>query len=510
VVREDSVPAIVARAQQHPERIAVRDAGGAHTYADLLRESEALAPQLLDQAVDLQEARVAYLCHPGFPYVVAQWATWRAGGVGVPLAVSHPAAELAYAIEHTEATIVVVDHDLRDRVAGVATARGLRVIDSGARQPRGDRDLPSVDAERRAIIFFTSGTTGRPKGVVWTHRTVATQAAMLEEAWGWTSSDTILSVLPLHHVHGVINVVTTALWSGAACEVHPGFEPVATWEALAGGDVTVFMAVPTIYVKLIAAWDEATDDVQREWSRGSSWLRLMVSGSAALPLSVLARWEAVTGHRLLERYGMTELGMAISNPLTGDRVAGHVGLPLPTVEVRLVDEDVHDVAPGAPGEIVVRGPGVFLEYWRDPEATRAAFVDGWFRTGDVAVVDEGGYRILGRNSTDIIKTGGFKVSALEIEDAVLAHPAIEECAVVGVADEAWGQRVGAAVVLHSPRSLDLPELRAWLGEQLAPYKIPSLMIELAELPRNAMGKVRKAELEPMFPDPTPTQRHDAR
>jgi malonyl-CoA/methylmalonyl-CoA synthetase len=327
---------------------------------------------------------------------------------------------------------------------------------------------------------------------------VATQAAILESAWGWDPADTILNVLPLHHVHGVINVVTTALWSGATCVMHPGFDARATWEALAGGEVTVFMAVPTIYVKLIAAWDEAANDDGRRWATGAKRLRLIVSGSAALPAGVLARWEAITGHRLLERYGMTELGMAISNPLIGARVAGHVGWPLPGVEVRLVDEALRDVDRGSPGEILVRGPGVFLEYWRDPEATSAAFVDGWFRTGDVALIDDDGYRILGRNSMDIIRTGGFKVSALEIEEALDGHPAVLECAVIGVPDEAWGQRVGAAVVVRPGSSMEIGEIRAWLGERLAPYKLPSRLIELVELPRNAMGKVRKGDLEPLF------------
>jgi malonyl-CoA/methylmalonyl-CoA synthetase len=280
--------------------------------------------------------------------------------------------------------------------------------------------------------------------------------------------------------------------------MHPAFDAGATWEALAGGAVTVFMAVPTIYVKLIAAWDDASPEDQRRWAAGARELRLMVSGSAALPVGVLARWESITGHRLLERYGMTELGMALSNLLDGHRVAGHVGWPLPSVEVRLVDDDLRDVEHGSPGEILVRGPGVFLEYWRDPEATDAAFIDGWFRTGDVALIDVDGYRILGRNSMDIIKTGGFKVSALEIEDALAAHPAILECAVIGIPDEAWGQRVAVVIVARPGSALEIAGLRTWLGDLLAPYKVPTRMVKLPELPRNAMGKVRKGDLESLF------------
>jgi malonyl-CoA/methylmalonyl-CoA synthetase len=206
----------------------------------------------------------------------------------------------------------------------------------------------------------------------------------------------------------------------------------------------------------------------------------------------------MTGHVLLERYGMTEIGMALSNPLEGPRRPGFVGVPLPGVEVRLVDEQGRALEPGTPGEIEVRGPGVFLEYWRRPEATQAAFREGWFRTGDVAVVEEGSYRILGRRSIDIIKTGGYKVSALEIEEVLRAHEAVSECAVVGVPDDEWGERVGAAVVLTGGATLDLDELRAWASERLAKYKLPTRLVLVESLPRNAMGKVVKAELKALL------------
>jgi malonyl-CoA/methylmalonyl-CoA synthetase len=194
---------------------------------------------------------------------------------------------------------------------------------------------------------------------------------------------------------------------------------------------------------------------------------------------------------LLERYGMTEIGMGLSNPLHGRRVPGHVGRPLPGVEVRLVGEDGKEIRPGTPGEIQVRGPGIFLEYWRQPAATQQAFRDGWFCTGDVAVVEDGVYRILGRSSVDIIKTGGYKVSALEIEEVLLSHPQIAECAVVGIADPEWGERVGAAVVTRGGADLTLEALRAWARERLATYKIPTRLLVVNALPRNAMGKVIK-------------------
>jgi malonyl-CoA/methylmalonyl-CoA synthetase len=224
----------------------------------------------------------------------------------------------------------------------------------------------------------------------------------------------------------------------------------------------------------------------------------MVSGSAALPVSTLNRWKEISGHTLLERYGMTEIGMALSNPLDGERVPGSVGTPLPGVEVRLADEKGELVAAGVPGEIEIRGPNVFKEYWGKPEATQQSFRDGWFRTGDVALVENGRYRILGRMNTDILKTGGHKVSALEVEEQLREHPAVAECAVVGVPDSEWGERVAAAVVLREGQALDLERLRSWAKERLASHKIPSRLLIVEGLPRNAMGKVKKTAIADLF------------
>src|ERR1019366_8198048 len=342
------------------------------------------------------------------------------------------------------------------------------------------------------------GTTSRPKGVVTTHANIAAQIMSLVEAWEWSADDSIVLCLPLHHVHGIINVVSCALWSGATCRMLPRFDADAVWERICGGSVTLFMAVPTIYVKLIAAWDAASPERRAALSQACTRLRLMVSGSAALPVSTLKRWKEISGHTLLERYGMTEIGMALSNPLRGKRVPGSVGTPLPSVEGQLVGENGLPVAPGTPGEIEVRGPSVFAEYWAKPEATRDAFRDGWFRTGDTAVIENGVYRIRGRTNIDILKTGGHKVSALEIEETLREHPAVAECAVVGVPDLEWGERVAAAVVLKDGGALDLDSLRIWVKEFLAAHKLPSRLLVLDALPRNAMGKVTKPAIKAMF------------
>jgi malonyl-CoA/methylmalonyl-CoA synthetase len=215
-------------------------------------------------------------------------------------------------------------------------------------------------------------------------------------------------------------------------------------------------------------------------------------------VSTLARWQEISGHTLLERYGMTEIGMALSNPLRGDRVPGSVGAPLPGVEVRLVEEHGNPVDPGTPGGIEVRGPAVFTEYWGRPDATRDAFRDGWFITGDTAVVENGIYRILGRTNIDILKTGGHKVSALEIEEVLRRHPPIAECAVVGIPDAEWGERVAAVVVLKDGDVVDLQSLRTWARQLLAPHKLPSRLLVVDTLPRNAMGKVMKPALAALF------------
>jgi malonyl-CoA/methylmalonyl-CoA synthetase len=480
-------------------RRAIIASDGVFTYDDLDDASRRVAGSLLADNEDLNQTRVAFLVHPSFAYAAVQRGIWRAGGVAVPLAVSHPPAELEYVIRDSGASLVVGDQASAATLmplARAARARFVAVDDALHAGPA--EDLPHLGSNRRAMIIYTSGTTGRPKGAVSTHQIIGAQIASLVESWRWSPSDHLLLVLPLHHVHGIINGLGSALAVRATCEIPPAFDAENVWARLASGEVTVFTAVPTIYHRLIASWDAASPEVRRQRSDGVRGLRLMMSGSAALPVKTLERWREISGHTLLERYGMTEIGMALSNPLAGERRPGCVGMPLPGVEVRLVDDQASEVDPGTPGELEVRGPSVFLEYWRRPEETAAAFRDGWFRTGDVAVLEDGFYRLLGRTSVDIIKTGGFKVSALEIEEVLRTHPAIAECAVVGVSDDAWGECVSAAVELRHGATLSLDDLQQWARPQLAPYKIPRALQQVSALPRNAMGKVVKPEVAGLF------------
>src|SRR5271165_5737116 len=487
-----------ARAQAYGGRPAIVDFSGSHTYDDLLNASARVAAALLAERDDLHEERIAFLIAPGLPWVAVLGGIWRAGGIAVPLPLGSPPAELEYFLADVQATALIADDANREVLARVGAMRNLGVRSYDEMLAQAPTTLPVIDSHRRAMILYTSGTTSRPKGVVTTHGNITAQITSLIDEWEWSADDRIVLCLPLHHVHGIINVVSCALWSGAVCEMLPRFDANAVWDRIGGRKLTLFMAVPTVYVKLIAAWEAASAERRASLSDACRRLRLMVSGSAALPVSTLERWKEISGHTLLERYGMTEIGMALSNPLHGERVPGSVGTPLPNVEVQLVGENGERVAPGVAGEIEVRGPSVFAEYWGQPDVTRDTFRDGWFRTGDTAVLEDGRYRILGRTNIDILKTGGHKVSALEIEEALRQHTAVAECAVVGVPDAEWGERVAAAVVLSHGDALELSSFRAWAKELLAAHKVPSRLLVLDALPRNAMGKVMKPALAALF------------
>ncbi len=528
-----------ARLEHFALRIALVDGDEAWTYAQLLAYTRILADGFCSQG-RLEGERIAYLFPPGRVHVAVQWSIWDAGGIAVPLAVSHPLRELVYILDDAQPRILVVDSSLNGarELIGAAKARKINVQEvpaSHSRRPeigvpgptfRPDGGDPEVGvagndgvdvrgktspgrARRRvgwkekrgdgALIIYTSGTTGRPKGVLTTHGSVAAQIQSLVRAWNWSKADRILHVLPLHHIHGIVNALFCALWSGAICEFGSP-HPRAIWERLASGEITLFMAVPAMYSRLIHAWEAASSATQRRWARGAGKLRLAVSGSAALPVRTLERWRDITGHTLLERYGMTEIGMALSNPVVGERRTGHVGQPLPGVELRIVNDEGHPVDEGSQGEIEVRGPQLFREYWGRPEETRAAFRNGWFRTGDEARLVDGYYRIVGRRLVDMLNTGGYRISALEVEDLYRNHTAIRDVAVVGVPDPVWGERVCAAwVPVSSCSRPDQAELRSWGKERLAPYKVPHDFKAVSRLPRNAMGKVKKSQVASLFP-----------
>ncbi|MDZ7880236.1 MAG: acyl-CoA synthetase [Saprospiraceae bacterium] len=502
---------LIKKASQYLNNTAILSNGQSYTYQDLLAASAAFAAVLLDGAQDLNEKRVAFMVESSFDYVKTQWAIWRAGGVAVPLCITYPLASLQYVIEDTGADIIVVTPQYKAVLEQYALSKSLKFIVLEVSQSDKNllslskKHLPNVTNDRRAMILYTSGTTNLPKGVVTTHRNLDAQIKSLIDAWAYSEHDRTICILPLHHVHGIMNVISCTLWAGGRVEFL-SFHTEGVFANFLKGETNVFMAVPTIYFKLIAYFDTLTTDKQKELTATMQRFRLMVSGSAALPVSVMEKWENVSGHRLLERYGMTEIGMGISNPYAGERRAGHIGQPLKGVKTRLVDDNGKKVKAGEAGEIQIKGTTVFKEYWQKPQATEETFTtDAWFKTGDVAVVENGYYRILGRNSIDIIKSGGYKISALEIEEILRTHPNIADCSVVGIADEEWGELVAAVLVLNTdvnahltPDAIDLAALNAWIREKMPAYKTPRRYHIIQELPRNAMGKVTKNDLKTYF------------
>ena len=480
------------------DKIAIIDSSGSYNYSQLQSFSDAFASYLLDEKSDLSETRVAYMVDPGINYVSVQWGIWKSGGIAVPLALSYPLPSLIYVLEDTGAEILIVSPRFESLLGSYAEEKGIRLIVVSDLSEFEDKvPLPIIPSGRGAMILYTSGTTSLPKGVLTTHDIVESQISTLVNAWKWSSDDRIVCLLPLHHVHGIINVVSCALWSGAKVQFLYPFDAEEVFELFLKEEVNVFMAVPTIYFKLIQVFDSFPDTKRIQITEAFNQVRLMVSGSAALPVSVMERWKEISGHYLLERYGMTEIGMAISNPYEGERRAGYIGQALPGVEVRLVDESNHLTQDQIPGEIQIKGPSVFKEYWKKPEATAKSFTsDGWFKTGDIAVIEDGYYRILGRDSVDIIKSGGYKISALEIEEVLRKHPAIKDCAVVGIPNEEWGELVVGAIVIQKP--FDIKDLEQWIRTQMPAYKTPKGYKILDDLPRNAMGKVVKTEVKAIF------------
>jgi malonyl-CoA/methylmalonyl-CoA synthetase len=488
---------IVKNVSKNLQKTAILANNQAFSYQDLITESKGFASVLLENEIDLNEKRVAFIVSPSFDYVKVQWAVWQAGGVAVPLCITYPLPSLQYVIEDTDAQIIVADDKYFEFIEPLAIQKNIRLVSSNS-IPKKTKKLPQIDASRRAMILYTSGTTNLPKGVVTTHQNIESQISTLIKAWKWSADGHILCVLPLHHVHGIINVVSCALWAGATLEFLPSFSAEGIFEAFAKGKINVFMAVPTIYFKLIAHYEGLDKSEQQQITETLTKFRLMVSGSAALPVTVMEKWKTISNHTLLERYGMTEIGMGISNPYADERKAGYIGKPLEGVKVRLVDENNVLVKRNQAGEIQIKSKSVFKEYWNKPEATQKAFTDdGWFKTGDVAVIEKGYYRILGRDSIDIIKSGGYKISALEIEEVLRTHPEVKDCSVIGVPNEEWGELVVAVLIVEN-KTVDLKSLNNWLREKMPAYKTPKAYKIIEELPRNAMGKVTKNDLKSLF------------
>jgi acyl-CoA synthetase (AMP-forming)/AMP-acid ligase II len=507
--------ALTRACRERPGHVALRTGARSYTYAELDERARRHAAGL--RALGLGRGdRIAVLAAPRVESVIALLAHYHAGLIHVPINTRYRETEVEHILVDSQAAAIltdaagveVLDAVVREHPELEAVPRiqldaeaPLRPMDrsfgavSAAGEPPGP-DSPHADHDT-ALLIYTSGTTGRSKGVALSMAAMVTAMRSLTELWGWRAEDVLVLALPLFHVHGLGIGVHGALLHGMTIELVPRFSAAAVIGAVERGG-TIFMGVPTMYRMLLDHLETRPED-----AAALGRARLFTAGSAALPVADFERFEALTGHRILERYGMSETLLTLSNPADGERRPGSVGLPVPGFEVRIVDEDGQDCAAGVPGEIWVRGIGLMSEYWRQPEATQAAFRDGWFMTGDVATRDPDGYvRILGRRSVDIIKSGGFKISAREIEEVLAEHPAVAEVAVVGLADATWGQRIAAAVLpvpghQLADRRMQLAlfrELSRFASARMADYKKPRVLAVVTELPRNALGKIQKAQL----------------
>ncbi len=465
------------------------------SFHELDRWSEALSNQIHHETQSTEQC-IGILAPSSLEYAAALCAVFKKGMIAVPLQPLHPIAELKYIIENSNLNLLLVHQDCLDQAKELTRDTKIQLLIIERAEPTHTAlTYLRPDEGQAALMLYTSGTTSRPKGVIITFGNLEFQMRTLCKEWGWQSTDRAINTLPLHHLHGVLNLLLCSLASGACCELYPKFDAQQIWERFSSGEITVFMSVPTIYSKLAQHWDQQPPAVQKKWSEQAARLRLMVSGSAALPLPLFEKWKTITTHSLLERYGMTEIGMAISNPYQGDRRPKSVGKPLPGVEVRLVAD-----------EIQIKGPNVFREYWKRPDVTESSFtLDGWFMTGDQARVDSDGYYyILGRTSQDIIKSGGYKISALEIESVLLERDDLLEVAILGIPDQEWGEKVAAVCVWKDQKakihheSTQYLEVKEWLKTRIAHYKVPTRWNSQNELPKNAMGKVIKPNLRHFF------------
>lgn len=474
------------------------------SFEELYQNALGAAHLLTDGSSSRSGRRIALFASPGALWIEAFFGILAARAIAVPLSPLYPSAELSWFLDNAGADTLIYSADLAQRAIALARP-GLRLLPAAqletqnpSFQAESQHTADQIDEGETAMLLYTSGTTGKPKGAMISHKNIATQASLVGNAWGLSPNDTLLHALPLHHLHGLGISLLTALYAGACAHMLPRFDADRVWNEFTTGKHSIWMAVPTMYKKLIDTFDAMDAKTQRNASRAARSLRLCTSGSAALPITIAERWRSIAGAIPLERFGMTEIGVGLSNPLEiSGRRPGYVGLPLPTVEIKLIQEDGQESERG-PAELYVRGPSVFSAYFEREDATREAFsADGWFKTGDMAERAPDGYiRLLGRNSIDIIKSGGYKCSALEIEETLREHGAIAEVAVVGIPDTTWGERIVAALVAVPSKSGECSTemLRAWAKDRLAPYKIPRDFIVMNELPRNALGKVIKPEL----------------
>ncbi len=495
--------------ENYPQKLALEFVDPPHQrlrYADLDEWVNRSANYLRSLGVEPGD-RVALQLPKCQEFIFLHLAVLRLGAITLPLNPAYPPAELSYFLSDSEAKIYIGDRAEEGNLSAALNQLPhlihKRFLDPGNPDAysaliAGPADLtPAVSSpgwppDLTAVMVYTSGTTGRPKGAQITHGNLAANLDALHTAWGWEADDILLHALPLFHVHGLFVALHGALNAGASTLLLRKFDARRVLETLAGRNCTVFMGVPTMYHRLLGIPAVESYDL--------SGMRLLTSGSDRLPDEVFTGVQRRFGHTLLERYGMTETGMNLSNPLHGERRIGSVGLPLPGVEARIVDSETGQLLPpGQVGEVQIRGKHVFKGYWRQPEKTSAAFTpDGWLRTGDLGLCEPDGYYTLKGRAKDLIITGGFNVYPPEVERVLAEHPAVAACAVIGCPDPQWGERIVAVVQVRPGEDIQPVGLISFCRERLAAYKVPRRVHLAAALPRNALGKVQKVRLREQF------------
>lgn len=470
------------------------------TYAELDERLRGTIAYL--QALGVQHGdRIALQLPKCLEFILLHLATVRLGAISLPLNPAYPPAETEYFLQDSGARLFFTTPPaaaaLEPVLPGLDDLQDCLLIDPDdpenftaqiGEAAAAYAEPPQPAPEQTAVIIYTSGTTGRPKGAEITHSNLSANLAALHSAWGWRSDDVLLHALPIFHVHGLFVALLGALYAGATALLMRSFDPQKTLLTLVERECTVFMAVPTIHRRLLAVPEADKFDL--------SGMRLITSGSDRLPDELFTGFQRAFGYTLLERYGMSETNMNMSNPLEGERRIGSVGRPLPGVEARVVDPETGELLPeGQVGEVQIRGPHVFKGYWGRPEVTAEAFTsDGWLHTGDLGFREPDGYYTLCGRAKDLIITGGMNVYPPEVERVLAEHPDVSASAVIGCPDREWGERVTAVVVCRQGRAIGAEALIEFCRERLAPYKSPKGVFFREDLPRNAMGKVQKAIL----------------
>jgi long-chain acyl-CoA synthetase len=481
------------QAEVRPRQTAVSGAGGRLSYAELRERCAAVAGKLAQLGIG-KGVRVL-LVTPNVPeFAAALRGIQAAGAIAVTVNTMSTVAELDYILGDAECTLTLAWHST-SRAPGQACARrGLQmlVLDQGLRSmddaPATSEPIDMADDDT-AVLLYTSGTTGRPKGAQITHGNLEACAAIFHSALRLSERDTLGTALPLSHIFGQGVILGAVLRGGATLSVLERFAPDAFFRMLARDHVTVAAGVPTMWNAVLHASSTAGAGTFAS-------LRLAASGGASLPEEVLRAFSERFGCTILEGYGLTETtGAATFNGIDRARKPGRVGIALPGCEIRVVGPDRRDLGAGQVGEVLVRGPVVMKGYWGRPEATAAVLRDGWLRTGDLGEIDQDGdLRIVDRKQ-DLIIHGGYNVYPREVEEVLFGHPDIVEAAVVGIPDEHYGEEVGAAVVLKPGCTLSIRELRGWAGERLSAYKVPRSLLVMEALPKGPTGKVLRRAID---------------